>query len=242
MSDDNASPRSNASAIKAGPTIYKNVKAYWEDTIRDGLFLPAFSSKFINEKTITAMKNGDIIRIRQDQVVFRICMTPPSKQVLINKFKTYVDRLNYKSGIDMDRGNYPDKAYLVLAIATLSGGKDEIFESNYVPSREIFGAVKQPDQQFNQNIAAHLIGSGKGRHLKLGGITKEEKVAHQIKVSEASQLKQAEKQERLKKELELHKAKDKAAVLKLQEREDVRKEVHAQFQASANTYVSEQIA
>ena len=55
-------------------------------------------------------------------------------------------------------------------------------------------------------------------------------------------MKQAEKQERLKKELELHKAKDKAAVLKLQERDDVRKEVHAQFQASAKTYVSEQIA
>ena len=35
------------------------------------------------------------------------------------------------------------------------------------------------------NMPAHLIGYGKGRHLKLGGMTKEEKVAAQIKASEA---------------------------------------------------------
>jgi len=54
--------------------------------------------------------------------------------------------------------------------------------------------------------------------------------------------KQAEKQERLKKELELHKAKDKQAVQKLQEREKVKSEVVAEYQAQANNYVSEEIA
>ena len=63
--------------------------------------------------------------------------------------------------------------------------------------------------QQNLNMPAHLIGFGKGRHLKLGGLTKEEKVAAQIKASEARVLKQREQQEKLKKELELHKAKDK---------------------------------
>ena len=81
----------------------------------------------------------------------------------------------------------------------------------------------------NADLPQHLLGFGKGRHLKLGGITKEEKVAHQLKVSEARVKKQVEKQERLKKELELHKAKDKAAIQKLQEREKLKHEVVAEY-------------
>jgi len=92
------------------------------------------------------------------------------------------------------------------------------------------------------NMPAHLIGFGKGRHLKLGGMTKEEKVAAQIKASEARVQKQKEQQERLKKELELHKAKDKEAMQKMQEREKLRAEVIAEYQASANNFVAAEIA
>jgi hypothetical protein len=46
----------------------------------------------------------------------------------------------------------------------------------------------------------------------------------------------------LKKELELHKAKDKATIMKLQEREKVKLEVVAEYQASAENYVAEEIA
>ena len=59
---------------------------------------------------------------------------------------------------------------------------------------------------------------------------------------EARVQKQAEKQERLKMELELHKSKDKQAVQKLQEREKVKSEVVAEFQAQANNHVSDEIA
>ncbi len=78
--------------------------------------------------------------------------------------------------------------------------------------------------------------------MKLGGATKEEKVAHQLKVSADRVQKQLEAQERLKKELELHKAKDKATMMKLQEREKVKLEVVAEYQASAQNYVAEEIA
>jgi len=44
--------------------VFKNVKAYWEQEMRQGLYLPAFTSKFINEKTITAIKNREILCIR----------------------------------------------------------------------------------------------------------------------------------------------------------------------------------
>jgi len=116
---------------------------------------------------------------------------------------------NTKSGIDMEKQNFTDKDWLILAIATLSGGADPIFDAGYVPSNDIFGQPKPQQMQMNPDIPQHLLGFGKGRHLKLGGITKEEKVAHQLRVSEARVQKQAEKQERLKKELEVHKAKDK---------------------------------
>ena len=76
--------------------------------------------------------------------------------------------------------------------------------------------------QQNTSIPAHLVGYGKGRHLKLGGITKEEKVAAQLRASEARIQKQKDQQERLKKELELHKAKDKEQMQRIQEREKLR--------------------
>ena len=62
---DNISQKSIDSAInKGGPLVFKNVKAYWEQEIRQGLYLPAFTSKYINENTITAVKNREILCIR----------------------------------------------------------------------------------------------------------------------------------------------------------------------------------
>ena len=81
----------------------------------------------------------------------------------------------------MEKQNFPDKDWLILAIATLSGGADPIFDAGYVPSNDIFGQPKPQQMQMNPDIPQHLLGYGKGRHLKLGGITKEEKVAHQLR-------------------------------------------------------------
>jgi len=169
-------------------------------------------------------------------------MTPPKKLVLVNKLETYLKNFNLKSGIEVEKGNFPDKEWLILAISTLSQGKDEIFEPNYVPTRDVFGLRPSLNENQAANLPQHLLGFGKGRHLKLGGVTKEEKVAHQLKVSDQRVQKQLEAQERLKKELELHKAKDKAAMHKLQEREKLKLEVVAEYQASAQNYVAEEIA
>jgi hypothetical protein len=45
--------------------------------------MPAFSSKFICEKSITSMKKFQTLAIKQEQVVFRVCMNPPTKQILL---------------------------------------------------------------------------------------------------------------------------------------------------------------
>jgi len=142
-------------------------------------------------------------------------MNPPTKNVLIQKLENYLKPLNIKSGIEKEK--HPDKEWLILAIATLSNGKDEIFDPDYMPNRDMFGMPRNQivDPGVNSQVPFHLLGFGKGRHLKLGGITKEEKVAMQLKAAENRVKKQMDAQERLKKELELVKAKDKAAMKKM---------------------------
>ena len=66
-------------------------------------------------------------------MVFRLCCCPPSKEVLLLKFHQYLAAHNTTSGIDPEKGNYPDKEYLILCIATLSNGGDEIFDKMYYP-------------------------------------------------------------------------------------------------------------
>ena len=46
----------------------------------------------------------------------------------------YLKPLGVVSGIDMEKENFPDKEWLVLAVSSLSGGKDPIFARDYVPA------------------------------------------------------------------------------------------------------------
>ncbi len=118
-----------------------------------------------------------------------MCVKPPSKQVLVQKLLVYLEALKIPSGIDPMRQNYPDKAWLVLAVATVSAGKDEIFNKDYLPGRDPNKQLVAPPQikpldPIFHNMPAHLIGHGKGRHLKIGGLSKEEKLDLQIKRQE----------------------------------------------------------
>ena len=69
----------------------------------------------------------------QQQVVFRVCVKPPTKLVLVQKLVAYLKQHNLESGINMLKQNFPDKAWLVIAIATLTNGADEIFHRDYLP-------------------------------------------------------------------------------------------------------------
>ena len=204
--------------------------------MREGVFLPDYSSKFVNMPTLLLVKEGKIFKIMQSQVVFKVCMTPPVKQVLVKKMEAYLKPHGISSGIDHSKQNFPDKAWLILVIATLSGGKDEIFDPSYVPSKETFsaGVIKNDmTAAINSRIPQHLLGFGKGRHCKIGGVTKEEKVQLQIQASEKRVKRQVEAQEKLKQELVLCQSRDKAALLKKQERDQLRAEVQAEFQIQA---------
>ena len=55
--------------------------------------------------------------------------------MLVQKLLQYLKNLNIESGISLEKQNFPDKQWLILAIATLSNGRDEIFNKDYVPPK-----------------------------------------------------------------------------------------------------------
>ena len=111
----------------------KSVSAFWELLTRCGKYLPDENSKYITEKQLLLIQQTQIFAMDQSQVVFRVCVRPPSKEVLVKKLLGYLDTLKIPSGINTVKQNYPDKAWLVLAISTVSQGQDEIFNKDYLP-------------------------------------------------------------------------------------------------------------
>jgi hypothetical protein len=224
----------------------KSVAAFWELLTRCGKFLPDPNSKYVTEKQLLLVQRAQIFAMEQSQVVFRVCVKPPSKEVLVQKLLGYLETLKIPSGISTHKPNYPDKAWLVLAIATVSQGRDEIFSRDYLPPRDpakllVAPVVQQLDPIF-QNVPAHLIGHGKGRHLKIGGLTKEEKLDLQIKRQEARILKQQAQQQKLVNDLQISKNQ---GLLKQrqqeQEREQMRREISRDMEAQAQAYLEQQI-
>ena len=165
----------------------------------------------------------------------------------MQKLLGYLQKLNIPSGINTAKQNYPDKAWLVLAIATVSQGQDEIFSKDYLPGRDpnkqlVAAPQLKPLDPIFQNMPLHLIAHGKGRHLKIGGLSKEEKLDLQIKRQEARILKQQAQQQKLVNDLQLVKNKD---LLKQQqqqqEREQIRLEISRDMELQAQAYLEQQI-
>ena len=111
----------------------KDKRAYYELLVRAGWFLPKLSSKFINQRTLLLIREKKIFTPMQEQVVFRICCTPPKKETMVDKYIDYCNKHQLPHGITKEKPNYPDKEYLILSISTFSAGKDEIFERYYYP-------------------------------------------------------------------------------------------------------------
>ena len=133
----NLSQSASSSSANGGNRGLKNLAAMHELMTRQGFFLPEFTSKFINRVSLFQIYNGQIFSLKTGAMTFRQCATPPTKIVLIQKLERYLAAMNLKSGIDLGKGNFPDKKWLVLAVATLSNGNDEIFEPDYYPSKSL---------------------------------------------------------------------------------------------------------
>ena len=97
-------------------------------------------------------------------MVYRDCVSPPIKIVMVQKFEEYLCAINKVSGIDIAAKNFPDKAWLVLAVASLSDGSDEIFHPEYLPNKGVPQAIEDRNDapQFS-HVPKHLLAKGKGR-------------------------------------------------------------------------------
>ena len=131
--DDSQSDVSQASKAGGANPGFRNLAAFHEVLTRDGMCCPSINSTFVNKDSLSQMYMGKIFRLRQEDVVYRECVKPPSKLALVQKFHKYLGITGTESGINMKRENFPDKQWLILAIATLSKGKDEIFAPDYMP-------------------------------------------------------------------------------------------------------------
>jgi len=103
--------------------LVKDKKAYHELLVRSGFVLPDIDSKFVSSDNLISIQAKKLYGLKVNDVCYRQCVTPPSKQVLVDKLTVYLQVQGLPpSGINPIRKNYPDKAWLILAIASLSKG------------------------------------------------------------------------------------------------------------------------
>ena len=90
------------------------------------------------------------------------------------------------SGINIEKEKFPDRPWLILAVATLSNGSDEIFGRDYVPSMEHLRKVVPPQQLLIRNddglldVPAALRDKHQKRSLRMATLTKEQKLEAQL--------------------------------------------------------------
>ena len=108
--------------MHADDAAIKDKRAYYELLVRQGFYLPKLSSKFINQKVLLFIRDKQVFVPLQTQVVFRLCSTPPTKEVMVDKYIKYAEQNNLPHGIDKKKGNYPDKEWLILTISSLTAG------------------------------------------------------------------------------------------------------------------------
>jgi len=155
---------------------------------RNGFFLPNLKSRYCTQKTMLQIRDGHLWSLRQDQVVYRTCTRPPSVNVLVQKLHNYLAPHKLETGTVEKRENFPDKPWLIIAVATVSQGKDEIFGKDYVPSlEELRKNVPQKLMVHNNDglldipkgIAAIYNKKG-ARTIKMVTLSKEDRIRAQI--------------------------------------------------------------
>ena len=239
--DAESSNGGGKSQSKTG-TGFRNLAAFHELLTRDGMCCPSINSKFVNKETLSDMYMGKIFRLRQEDIVFRECVKPPTKLVLVQKFLKYLAVTGAQSGIVMKRENFPDKRWLILAIATLSRGKDEIFDAEYMPSKPLAKVVQeQLDLPVFEHIMPHLQAKGRGRALRFSALTKEQKLQQKLLKADARIAKQQGAKQKIADAIGVMKSKDQEQIKWMQERERIRQEVQTELNQQAQNFVTQQI-
>ena len=149
---------------------------------RNMFVLPALKCRWTTLQKLLQVRDGKLWGLKQPQVVFRICTRPPSCRVLAQKLDVYLAQLKLPpSGINIEKEKFPDRDWLILAVATLSQGNDEVFNRDFVPSAEQLKRVI-PQTIFVHNndglldVPEGLRSKNKKRALRMATLTKEDKL------------------------------------------------------------------
>ena len=125
----------------------------------------------------------------------------------MEKLHTYLKALGKDSGISMKKENFPDKAWLILAVASLSDGDDEIFNIDYVPQAADMRRSQPPQKLMIDNsdglldVPDSLIPKKHGRMIKMVTLTAADKIRAKIMYAEERARVQHATKERLKLQL-----------------------------------------
>ena len=159
---------------------------------RTGFYLPSIKCRYCTLKTLLKIREGQLWCLKQEHTVLRACTRPPSIRVLVEKLHSYLAPHNLKSGIDLDKENFPDKGWLIIAVASTSNGRDEIFGKEYVPTAAQM--LKNPPEQImvhnNDGLLnvpdklAALYNKKGTRCIQMVTLTKEEKIRAKMALSQ----------------------------------------------------------
>jgi hypothetical protein len=242
-------PSDNPVSVNVMDALVKDKRAYHELLVRSGFVLPDLESKFVSCDNLIAVHNKKIYGLRVEEVFYRQCVTPPSKQVLVDKLNYYLKVQGLPpSGINPIRKNYPDKSWLILAIASLSKGQDEIFKKDYVPqpsekraNAKMNFMVSNSDGLFT-NVPTHLLSTKPNRGFKIGTVSKEDKLRAQMLIAQDRLAKQQALVEKRQMELEAHRSgKQQKDKVMAELEQEVRQKVINEYKEQADQYVHEQI-
>ena len=159
---------------------------------RTGFYLPSIKCRYCTLKTLLKIREGQLWGLKQEHTVLRACTRPPSIRVLVEKLHFYLAPHNLKSGIDLEKENFPDKGWLIIAVASTSNGRDEIFGKEYVPTAAKM--LKNPPEQImvhnNDGLLnvpdklAALYNKKGTRCIQMVTLTKEEKIRAKMALSQ----------------------------------------------------------
>ena len=104
---------------------------------RADYLLPALKCRWTNLQKLLDVREGRLWALKQSNVVYRCCTRPPCCRILALKLDDYLAQQHLPpSGINIEKEKFPDRPWLIIAVATVSQGQDEIFSKEYVPPIE----------------------------------------------------------------------------------------------------------
>ena len=104
---------------------------------RADFLLPALKCRWTTLQKLLDVREGRLWALKQSHVVYRCCTRPPCCRILSLKLDDYLAQQNLPpSGINIEKEKFPDRPWLIIAVATVSQGRDEIFNKDYVPPIE----------------------------------------------------------------------------------------------------------